>query len=229
MNKKRVFITIIAICLVASTVNSASLQVQQVSDCLWALIDSSSAVIIGRTLSPMVKADGVEVLGKDGMLPSSISFSDADIVDIVQSIAPEAGGVAGFLSKLLSNPRKARDNSYSLVTYRALSARGYLEGSYVLDGQLKFSYSRQSASVSQFISDAFAARISGTIGSVTADVRISGNEIGREIRLKGLFVIRMDDLKSIEIAYPEGFSIDNTKYESGVIKLGIDESAIGGI
>ena len=82
MNKKRVFITIIAICLVASTVNSASLQVQQVSDCLWALIDSSSAVIIGRTLSPMAKADGVEVLGKDGMLPSSISFSDADIVEI---------------------------------------------------------------------------------------------------------------------------------------------------
>jgi hypothetical protein len=230
MKTNRFLAGVIIVMLFAVPVQSASLSHDQVVDCLWVLVDSVTGVAAGQTSDPPVGIAQAKYEGSAGKLPKSIRYSSADVYDIVQSLKPASGGIASYLSKFMSNPKKVKqDNPVAIACYYSLAARGFVKGQYVLDGTISFEYEDDSVSISSLLSDVIKGRINGVFGTAVADVTINGTAFGRSVRLRGEFEALMPDERTVEISYQKGFSIDNTQYGSGSISFSVDASALGGI
>lgn len=196
------------------------------SDSVWVVSDSIMAVMsrIISNLSP--DFEGINVYGRQAMLPDRIQYDKADMQSVVMALKPQSKGIAGYLSRLASKPRSVSgETPYTIACYQALAVRGYDKGRYVLSGEVDFSDADRAYTVSEIWTALMAGAVIEDLGTAKADIIIDGTRFGRPLRLEGTFHIGLSEKREIAIFYEKGSKIDGKELNGGCVRFRFDASA----
>lgn len=222
MIKKKLLVVIVLACL-AAAVFSADLSKDQIINALWALTDSAAASFAGSVSNVPKQMPGITAENlPQGSLPDKLRYNDADMYSITQALAPQSGGIAGFLLQLLSNPSAAQDSPLSLACYYSLVSRGFVRGQYILNGTMDFSFDDPGISLNTLINSLLTGNQIENICEVDVDMEFSGTAYPEPFRLKGYFRASMTSSSKVEISYPNGFNIDEKEYGRGVMSFNVN-------
>lgn len=233
MKRKAAVLIIIVMFMVSSLLSAVSdgspeSASEDFTDYVWAVSDSIMAVMsrIVSNLSP--DFEGINVHGRQAMLPDRIQYDKADMQNIVMALKPQSKGIAGYLSRLASKPKSVSgETPYTIACYQALAVRGYGRGRYVLSGEIGFSDADRAYTVSEIWTALMAGAAIGDLGTAKADIMIDGSRFGRPLRLEGTFHIGLSEKREIAISYEKGLKFDGKELEGGCVRFRFDASASG--
>lgn len=198
----------------------------EVRGCLLAAVDAGAAVMAGRLRAPAPSMPGVEARPLDG-LPEKAVFDKADLGAMVEALRPEAPARAPAFPPPGAplRPGKPVGGLWAALCWRSLSSRNRERGQHVFSGTMEFGYTEGLASVNDILTRTFSGKLGDEKVFAVIDLTITGDAVGREIRLGGRLELGMPAPGTVEVRLEKGFVLDGMKSGGGTIRYTLDPFA----
>lgn len=197
---------VVLVCL-----GACSLFALRIQDAFLALTDLVVMATVAEDNLPGMN----RYLDSQTKLPVRISCMRADLRTALNALKPKES-VTSYLTRLLSKPSSASYNTPAALAYYGLnSSRDYEEGDIIITGSMLFIF-EGSLDFDMLV----ALSLKGSVKTdakvlASVDMSFDGESFDEHLNVRGTFNIGLTDEGLLEIAYPDGFKINDKQVNSG--------------